>query len=75
MFYMNRILQELLDRHKGKTIGIVLGLAFGWFAVTYSFFKAVFVVICIIAGYYVGKKLDEQMDFRDILDRLFRGRF
>lgn len=68
------ILQEMLRRHPGKIIGVILGLVFGWFAITYGLLKALFVLVCVVAGFYLGKRLDEKMDIRDMMSRLFRDR-
>lgn len=70
-----KLIQEILENHRGKALGIFLGLLFGWFAISYGFFKAVFVAICVIAGYYIGKGVDDHFDFRGLFDRLFRDRW
>ncbi|MEG6615902.1 DUF2273 domain-containing protein [Peptococcaceae bacterium 1198_IL3148] len=69
-----RILQEILENHRGKTLGVLLGLIFGWFAISYGFFKAVFVSICIIVGYIIGKRVDEIGDVKKVFNRLFGQR-
>lgn len=66
--------QEIWGRHRGKIIGVLLGLAFGWFAIVYGVLKALFVSICILVGYYIGCRLDERVDWRDFLQRLFQER-
>ncbi|MEW6769787.1 MAG: DUF2273 domain-containing protein [Bacillota bacterium] len=63
---------EFLERHRGKVIGVALGLAFGWFAIVYGFWKAVFVALCVGVGYYIGKRIDEQVDFSRLWDKFFR---
>lgn len=55
-------------------MGIVLGLVFGWFAITYGFFKALFVALTIGVGYWLGKKVDEQTDWGKLWERLFGDR-
>lgn len=67
-----RLIIEIIEKNRGKVTGVLLGLAFGWFAITYGIFKAIFVSICIVAGYLFGKKLDERVDFKDILSGWFR---
>jgi len=64
--------REFFEHHRGKIIGVALGLAFGWFAIVYGFWKAVFVTVCVGIGYYVGKRVDERIDFAHVWDRLFR---
>lgn len=68
------IIREILDKHLGKIAGVLLGLIFGWFAIKYGILKALFVAVCAVAGYYIGKRLDERVDFREMLARLFRER-
>lgn len=64
--------REFFEHHRGKIVGVALGLAFGWFAIVYGFWKAVFVAICVAVGYYVGKRVDERVDFAHLWERLFR---
>ncbi|MBV1736090.1 MAG: DUF2273 domain-containing protein [Candidatus Desulforudis sp.] len=39
--------QALLRYHWGKILGVILGLVFGWFAITYGLLKAIFVAVTI----------------------------
>lgn len=68
------LMLEFLDKHRGKVIGVVLGLTFGWFAISYGLLKAVFVALCIVVGYYTGKSVDDRVDVREKISRLFRER-
>ena len=69
-----QIIQEILNYHQGKALGVLFGLVFGWFAISYGFFKALFVALCIVIGYLLGKRADDNADIKNIFDRLFRGR-
>lgn len=62
---------EIIRKNRGKAAGIALGLVFGWFAITYGILKAIFVSLCIVAGYYIGRQIDSRTDWKD----LFTGRF
>lgn len=62
---------DILQKNRGKVTGITLGLVFGWFAITYGIFKAIFVSLCIVAGYHIGKQIDRRADLKEI----FFGRF
>jgi uncharacterized membrane protein len=68
------IFQEFIEKHPGKIIGILLGLIFGWFAITYGLLKALFVTACIVAGYYIGKRLDDRVDLKTMFSKFFGER-
>jgi uncharacterized membrane protein len=68
------VFQEILNKHLGKAVGVLLGLIYGFLAIKYGFFKAFFVLICAALGYYIGKRLDEKVDLRELFLRLFRER-
>ncbi|RDV83046.1 DUF2273 domain-containing protein [Ammonifex thiophilus] len=65
---------EWIKEHRGKILGVGLGLLFGWFAIVYGFWKAVFVALCVAVGYFLGKKVDERTDWRRLWERFFRSR-
>jgi uncharacterized membrane protein len=53
------ILQYLWDNHRGKVVGLALGLVVGLFFILVGFWKTLLVVICVIGGYFLGKRIDE----------------
>ncbi|ACA59531.1 DUF2273 domain-containing protein [Candidatus Desulforudis audaxviator] len=64
---------DILDGHWGKVGGVVLGLLFGWFAISYGFWRALFVALMVAFGYYIGKQVDERTDWEKLWDRFRRG--
>lgn len=71
---MNLDVEKILDiiqKNRGKASGVALGLVFGWFAISYGILKAVFVSLCIVAGYYIGRQIDSRADLKEF----FTGRF
>lgn len=66
-----KFISELLKYHRGKLLGILLGLIFGLLTAFFGFWRAVFIAICIIIGYIIGKKLDEHKSFKSLLEKLF----
>ena len=62
--------REIWEHHSGKIVGIIFGFLIGILVITFGFFQTLFVLLCIIAGYIVGKKIDEKEDIMDILDKL-----
>jgi uncharacterized membrane protein len=65
------IFQEFVGKNPGKIIGILLGLIFGYLAIKYGLLKALFVAACVCAGFYIGKRLDENIDFKILLNKYF----
>lgn len=63
---------ELWNHHRGKTIGVGAGFFFGLMVAVFGFFEAVFISLCMVIGYVIGKRIDENIDFRDLMDRMFR---
>lgn len=66
----NRLLAEIWQQHSGKILGCAIGFFISIFVLMLGFFQTLFVVFCILAGYVVGKKIDEKEDLTDILDKL-----
>lgn len=62
---------NICNNHRGKAIGIGIGLIFGLLAVMIGLLKTLFVAICVGAGYVLGKRADEKGDLHKIIDRLF----
>ena len=65
---------NFISRHKGKTIGIVLGFLFGIFTVKLGFWKTLFIALCITGGFFLGKRFDENYQFKDILNRFLHNK-
>lgn len=56
-----------MRRLPAKTIGALLGLLFGLLVVQYGFFKAVFVVVVMGIGWFVGRVLDGETNLGDLI--------
>jgi uncharacterized membrane protein len=66
----SELLAEIWQQHSGKILGMVIGLFVGIFILVFGFFHTIFVMICMVAGYIVGKRIDEKEDIMDILGKL-----
>jgi len=60
-----KILVFILEEHRGKFVGVLLGLIASILFITYGFWRTIFIIACIIMGYIIGKKLDEDKKFSD----------
>jgi uncharacterized membrane protein len=66
----SELLAEIWQLHSGKIVGMVMGLFIGILILVFGFFHTMFVIVCMIAGYIVGKRIDEKEDIMDILGKL-----
>lgn len=62
-------IREVLENHKGKTIGVVLGLIVGFLLINFGFWKTLLLAIMVFIGYVVGNRIDQKDDFREIIQR------
>lgn len=46
---------------RAKHVGIAAGLLFGWAVVQYGFFRAVFIAVAGVVGWYIGRVLDGEI--------------
>lgn len=64
-----------LATKKGRLMGILVGILLGFAIMKYGFWKTLFIMICAGLGYFIGKRIDDQRGFEDILEQVLpRGR-
>lgn len=68
------ILEELMTHHRGKTIGIVGGLLFSVLVITVGLLETIFITLCIYMGYIIGKRLDDNETFDELVHKLFKDK-
>lgn len=66
----SEIMQNLWENYRGRMIGAAFGLIIGAMFLILGFFQTIFLLICITAGYLLGKRIDNKEDLMDVLDRL-----
>ena len=66
----SKILQNLWENYRGRLVGSLFGLIIGAMFLILGFFQTIFLLICITAGYLLGKRIDNKEDLMDVLDRL-----
>ena len=69
-----KLLLLILEEHRGKAQGILLGLIASILFITYGFWRSLFIVFCIILGFFIGKKIDENQSFDNWLRQMFKDR-
>lgn len=70
---MDEFLREFLSglsNYKGRIIGGTIGFVAGLIWAYLGFWRALAFVFCVIAGYYLGKKVDKRGSLRDILAKV-----
>ncbi|NLX71283.1 MAG: DUF2273 domain-containing protein [Clostridiales bacterium] len=59
-----------IKSHKGKIIGISIGLFFGILVLTVGFWRSLFLALCVAVGFGVGSLYDKDSKFRVFLERI-----
>jgi len=67
-------LRTIIEEHRGKAIGIVLGLLASILFISYGFWRTIFIIICIAVGYFIGKELDEKKNFDQWFKHFFKDK-
>ena len=62
------ILRKLFATSRWRGICAAAGLLVGILFLLLGFFRAVFLLLCIGLGFYIGNKMDEGEDLVDLLD-------
>jgi uncharacterized membrane protein len=68
------ILLDLMDRHRGAAAGAAGGLLVALLLIMFGFWKTVGIAVCILIGYYIGKRFDEEGSLDTLWRRLFGER-
>ncbi len=64
------MMRDLWENHRGKITGALVGLVFAVLVITIGVLWTLFVGFCVIVGYHVGKRMDEEKEnLLDILER------
>jgi uncharacterized membrane protein len=71
---LEKIVLYVITEHRGKTIGILLGLIASILFISYGFWRTVFIVFCIYTGFLIGKKLDDNADLEIWMKKLFKSK-
>lgn len=68
-------LKEYYENNKGKTIGLTIGLFFGILVLIIGFFRTVFIGLCALLGFYLGKKVDNNESILELIERILPNRW
>ena len=68
---LNRFLGDLAE-HKGKCLGVLIGLIAGILFLFFGFLKTLFIIFCMAVGFFIGKILDDRAGFENFKHRYFQ---
>ena len=66
----NDILNDIWNNYRGRLLCSAFGLFIGVVVLWLGFFQALFLMICIGLGFFIGNKLDKNEYLLECLDRL-----
>ena len=69
----DKLLAELMTNHRGKLIGILLGVFFALAVIKIGFFPTLFLLFCIAIGLLIGSRIDGDIDLDSIWHRFFKN--
>ncbi len=67
---MKEFFAGLWQTHRGRMLGVLLGLILGAMFLTMGFFRTIFLLILMTGGYILGQKVDDKEDIMELLDRI-----
>lgn len=67
-----KVVYYLVTEHRGKVIGISLGLLSSILFINFGFWRSIFVIACIFLGYFIGKKIDDNSNIEQWFKNLFK---
>ncbi|MDD4801713.1 MAG: DUF2273 domain-containing protein [Syntrophomonas sp.] len=70
---LEKIILFVITEHRGKTIGIFMGMIASFLVINYGFWRTMFIAFCIALGYILGKKIDDKTDLEVWIKNLFKS--
>ncbi|MBZ4662405.1 MAG: hypothetical protein JG776_87 [Caloramator sp.] len=68
---MNReAIVKFFVENKGKILGVATGLVFSILVLLIGFFKTIFIVFCVLLGYYIGNKIDNKENILETIEKI-----
>jgi uncharacterized membrane protein len=66
--------REIMESHRGKVIGSVIGLLIALLIMWVGFLWSIFVLACVLVGFWIGKRMDDHKEnLVEVLDRILPG--
>lgn len=68
----SRLCYEIWEHHRGKAIGVFIGLLFALAVIKIGFWPTLFMVFCIIVGLLIGCRIDGDIQIEHFFRRFFK---
>lgn len=62
-------IEHVWQNHRGKTVGVLLGIILGIAVLLFGFWKTVFVLFCGMVGLGIGMQVDRNEDITQSLEK------
>lgn len=69
-FSWKKCIESLWENHRGKSLGVVLGLVISLSILLFGFFKTIFVLLCVGVGLFIGNKIDREDDLLETAENV-----
>ena len=73
--YINSLIEKLKEKNSGKTIGSIVGFFMGALILYVGFLKTLFVILCALIGFVIGKRADDKDDLMEIVNKIIPSGF
>ena len=70
MKLLTEIFSDLWQTHRGRLVGIIIGLFLGIMILTIGFFSTLLLIFLMTCGYLLGNKIDNKEDILELLDKI-----
>jgi uncharacterized membrane protein len=64
-------LLALAAKYKGRLIGLFVGLFAALLIIRFGVISAVFIMVCMGIGYYLGHRHDNHQDIKEVINDIF----
>ncbi|WIW71695.1 DUF2273 domain-containing protein [Anaerosinus gibii] len=73
--YINSLIEKLKEKNSGKTIGSIVGFFMGALILYVGFLKTLFIILCVLIGFFIGKRVDDKDDLMEIVNKIIPSGF
>ncbi|MCL2678348.1 MAG: DUF2273 domain-containing protein [Clostridiales bacterium] len=68
---LGELFGKIWDKHRGKIVGVLVALLFGIIVLSFGFLRALFLLICVLIGLFIGSHIDSKGSIKKTVQKLF----